>query len=128
MARATLSYSASYVRCVYGVAVVKRGVRMLVFVCVWDGRYTMIEATTGVLYPLGEAPYLGVEQCWNHTNHYVNMQDTGELALVWWWWCVPWWWWWWWSFLLVLHPLLLFPCRRPQHTFKVLICFCATFL
>jgi len=38
--------------------------------------YTMIEPTTGVLYTLENAPYLGIEQIWNHKNLYVNMQGT----------------------------------------------------
>ena len=43
-------------------------------------KYTMIEATTGTLYSLEDAPYVGVEQVWNHTNHFINMQGTSVTA------------------------------------------------
>jgi hypothetical protein len=33
-----------------------------------------VEPSTGRCYPTNASPYLGVEQLWNHTNLWVNMQ------------------------------------------------------
>lgn len=35
-----------------------------------------VEPSTGRCYPCGESPYEGVEFIWNHTNFWVNMQES----------------------------------------------------
>ncbi len=37
-----------------------------------------IEPTTGRRFEISNAPYLGIEAIWNHTNYWVNMQDSSS--------------------------------------------------
>jgi hypothetical protein len=69
----------SYLPCLHmrPVWLLRRDRYICVAVCVcvcscWQDPF-FIEPSTGRVYPVYEAPYLGVEAAWNHRNYWVNM-------------------------------------------------------